>query len=529
MVIMRQFYLNEAYILYKWQEEVELKFQTHILDIEIGKFRVILNKSDADEMGIRPGDRVRVINTDSVTALIEISDHMYERGVVGVYRDVKDKLNLKGGEEVEITPALRPRSTSGIKKKMNKEKLTQEEIHFIIKDIVDGNLSDTELSAFVTSSYIHGMDMNEIEWMTRAMVKTGEKIEFDTHPIMDKHSIGGVPGNKISLIVVPIVAASGLMIPKTSSRAITGAGGTADLMEVLAPVEFSAIEIKKLTEKIGGVIVWGGATNIAPADDRIIEAEYPLSIDPHAQLLASVMAKKSAVGADSVVIDLPTGTGTKIPSVLQARKIARDFMELGERLGIRVECAVTYGASPVGRTIGPALEVREALGVLETMQGPMSLIEKSTNIAGILLEMGGMAPKGSGKDVAVSILNSGKALKKLKQIIEAQGGNPKITSEDIVVGDKTADILALATGYVIEFENKRIVEIARTAGAPKDKGAGVKIHKKKGQYVEKGEPLITIYAEKEWKLSNAIKCAQREYPVVVEGMILERLEDVKEF
>lgn len=505
-----------------------MKLQTQILDIEIGKYRVILNKLDADEMGIRAGDRVRVRNADSVTALVEISELMYEKGVVGIYKDVKAKLNLKGGEQVEIYPALRPRSTSAIKKKMNKEKLTAEEIHAIIKDIVDGNLSDTELSAFVTSSYINGMDMDEIEWMTSAMVKTGERIEFDTHPIMDKHSIGGVPGNKISLIVVPIVAAAGLMIPKTSSRAITGAAGTADLMEVLAPVEFSASEIKKITEKIGGVIVWGGATNIAPADDKIIEAEYPLAIDPHAQLLASVMAKKSAVGADNVLIDIPTGAGTKIPSVIQGRKIARDFMELGERLGIRVECAMTYGGSPVGRTIGPALEVREALKVLETMEGPMSLIEKSTNIAGILLEMGGVASKGSGKDAAISILNSGRAIKKLKEIIEAQGGNSKVTSADIQVGDKTANIEALATGYVIEFDNKRIVEIARVAGAPKDKGAGVQIHHKKGQYVEKGEPLITIYAEKDWKLTNAIKCAQREYPVVVEGMILERLEQVKE-
>ncbi len=505
-----------------------MNLQTRILDIEIGKYEVILNRLDADEMGIRAGDRVKVRNIDSVTALVETSESMFQKGVIGVYKDVKQKLNLKGGEYVEISPALRPRSIPAIKKKMDKEKLSSEEIHAIIRDIVDGNLSDVELSAFVASSYIHGMDMDEIEWMTHAIVETGEKIVFDTHPIMDKHSIGGVPGNKISLIVVPIVAAAKLMIPKTSSRAITGAAGTADLMEVLAPVEFSASEIKRITEKVGGVIVWGGATNIAPADDKIVEAEYPLSLDPHAQLLASVMAKKYAVGADSVVIDIPTGTGTKIPSMMHGRKIARDFMELGERLRIRVECAVTYGASPVGRTIGPALEVREALKVLETMQGPMSLIEKSTNIAGILLEMGGVASKGLGKEAAASVLSSGKALEKLKEIIDSQGGNPKVTSSDIPVGDKTSNIEALATGYVIEFDNKGIVDIARAAGAPKDKGAGVQIHKKKGQYVEKAEPLITIYAEKEWKLSNAIKCAQREYPVVVEGMILERVEPAKE-
>src|SRR5450756_271289 len=201
-------------------------------------------------------------------------------------------------------------------------------------------------------------DVYKRQWLTRAMIDTGEKIEFNTHPIMDKHSIGGVPGNKISLLVVPIIAANGLLIPKTSSRAITGAAGTADLMEVLAPVEFSADEIKNITEKVGGVIAWGGATNIAPADDKLIRVEYPLSIDPRCQLLASIMAKKGAVGADCVVIDIPVGLGTKVSTLEDGKKLARDLIDLGERLGMKVECAMTYGASPVGRTIGPAIEVR---------------------------------------------------------------------------------------------------------------------------------------------------------------------------
>lgn len=157
---------------------------------------------------------------------------------------------------------------------------------------MEENLSEIELSAFITSSYIHGMTDDEVEWLTRAMIESGDTIEFDTHPIMDKHSIGGVPGNKISLLVVPIIAANGLLIPKTSSRAITGAGGTADLMEVLCPVEFSSQEVKEITEKVGGALVWGGATNIAPADDKLIRIEYPLSIDPYYQMLASIMAKK---------------------------------------------------------------------------------------------------------------------------------------------------------------------------------------------------------------------------------------------
>jgi AMP phosphorylase len=500
---------------------MELKVQP--LQIKAGKFKVVLSNVDAKEIGVRGGDRIQLKDHSYLTAIVETGD-IIPKGNVGVYQEICEKLGKSCPLTVDIIPTSRPNSVTFIKKMMDHQKLKQEEIFQIVQDIVRDNLSEIEMSAFITTSYIHGMTTDEVEWLTRAMIDTGEKIEFDTHPIMDKHSIGGVPGNKISLLVVPIIAANGLLIPKTSSRAITGAAGTADLMEILAPVEFGAEEIKSITEKVGGVIAWGGATNIAPADDKLIHTEYPLSIDPHNQLLASIMAKKGAVGADCVVIDIPTGAGTKVPTILEGKKLARDLIELGERLDMNVECAMTYGASPVGRTVGPAIEVREALKVLETMVGPNSLIEKSTALAGILLEMGGSAAKGYGKEQAMETLRSGKALKKLKEIIEAQGGNPNIVHTDIKPGEHRADIAAPADGYVIEFDNKRIIEIARIAGAPIDKGAGVWIHRKKGEMVSKGEPLITIFADKSWKLTNAIKNSEKDFPVIVEGMLLERVQ-----
>jgi len=503
-----------------------MEFKIQALQIKAGKYKVVLNTQDAKELGVRGGDRVQIKDHSYLTAIVETGE-MIPKGTVGVYQECCEKLGAVCPLTVNIIPTSRPTSVSYIKKMMDKQKLTQEEIYQIVQDIVRDNLTEIEMSAFVTTSYIHGMTTDEIEWLTRAMIDTGEKIEFETHPIMDKHSIGGVPGNKISLLVVPIIAANGLLIPKTSSRAITGAAGTADLMEVLAPVEFSAEEIKTITERVGGVIAWGGATNIAPADDKLIQSEYPLSIDPHNQLLASIMAKKGAVGADCVVIDIPVGNGTKVPTMEEGKKLARELIELGERLGMSVECAMTYGASPVGRTIGPALEVREALKVLETMQGPNSLIEKSTALAGILLEMGGAAVKGRGKELAMETLRSGKALNKLKEIIEAQGGNPKITHTDIKPGEHKGDLASPADGYIIEFDNKRIVEIARIAGAPIDKGAGVWIHRKKGEIVKKGEPLITIFADKGWKLDNALKSAEKDYPLIVEGMLLERVQTFK--
>jgi AMP phosphorylase len=500
-----------------------MEFKVEPLQIKAGRYKVALNTQDAKELGVRGGDRVQLKDHSYLTAIVETGDIIL-KGTVGVYQECCEKLGKVCPLTVNINTASRPNSIGFIKKMMDHQKLTQEEIFQIVQDIVRENLTDVELSAFVTTSYIHGLTADEIEWLTRAMIDTGEKIEFDTHPIMDKHSIGGVPGNKISLLVVPIVAANGLLIPKTSSRAITGAAGTADLMEVLAPVEFSTDEIKSITEKVGGIIAWGGATNIAPADDKLIRAEYPLSIDPRCQMLASIMAKKGAVGADCIVIDIPIGSGTKVPTMEEGKKLARDLIELGERLGMRVECAMTYGASPVGRTVGPAVEVKEAIKVLETMEGPNSLIEKSTALAGILLEMGGASARGQGKETAMETLRSGKAFTKLKEIIEAQGGNPNITHIDIKAGENRADLASPADGYVIEFDNKRIVEIARIAGAPIDKGAGVWIHRKKGETVNKGDPLITIFADKSWKLTNALKSAEKDYPIIVEGMLLERVQ-----
>lgn len=411
---------------------------------------------------------------------------------------------------------------------MDGGKLSKEEYLTIIKDVVNDDISSAELTAFITASYINPFDMDEIEHLTRSMVEIGEQIKFASRPIVDKHSIGGVPGNKISFLVVPIIAASGLKIPKTSSRAITGAGGTADLMECLAFVEFSASEVQRMTEKIGGCIVWGGATNIAPADDRIIVQEYPFKIDARGQMLASVMAKKFAVGANLVVIDIPVGLHTKVATMQDGRKMAREFIELGERLGMKVECALTYGDIPVGRSIGPKLEVIEALRVLEGATEPNSFIQKSLSLAGIALEMAGKAPRGSGVVVAQDLLTKGKALEKFRQMIEIQGGDPTVKSSDIVPGEHQFVVKSPASGYIIEMNNRSLISLARTAGAPHDRGAGILLHAKKGNLIKAGEPLFTIYADRGWRLQNAIEEGRRLMPVMVEGMLLDRVPSVTE-
>jgi AMP phosphorylase len=508
---------------------IPVKLTAKILDIATRG--VLLNRLDARSIGVMNGDRVQVINPKngiSVAAAVETTSTIIPQGTLGIYRITNERLHLEDGADIEIREAGRPASLDFIKKKMDGGKLTKEETLTIIKDVVSDDISSAELTAFITASYIHPFDMDEIEHLTRSMVETGEQIKFASKPIVDKHSIGGVPGNKISFLVVPIIAASGLKIPKTSSRAITGAGGTADLMEVLAFVEFSASEVQRMTEKIGGCIVWGGATNIAPADDRIIVQEYPFKIDARGQMLASVMAKKFAVGANLVVIDIPVGLDTKVATMQEGRKMAREFIELGERLGMKVECALTYGDIPVGRSIGPNLEVIEALRVLEGAAEPNSFIQKSLSLAGIALEMAGKAPRGGGVAAAQDLLTRGKALEKFRQMIEIQGGDPTVKSSDIAPGEHQYVVNSPASGYVIEMHNKSIISLARTAGAPHDRGAGILLHAKKGNLVKAGQPLFTIFADRSWRLQNAIEEGRRLRPVLVEGMLLDRVPSITE-
>jgi AMP phosphorylase len=483
-----------------------MELKAKMLGLEAGgKFIVVLNREDAEDISVSSLDRVRIKGRSAeVIAIVNITTKLIEEGTVGIYEEVKSSLNLKEGAVVNVEIAPLPTSVYFIRNKLNRRKLTYEEIHEIIQDVVKGNLSEIEIASFVTALHVFGLDLDEATSLSKAMVETGNVLKINKPVIVDKHSIGGVPGDKTTLLVVPIVAAAGLTIPKSSSRAITSAAGSADRIEVLMPVNLGIEEMLKVVEKTNGCMVWGGNLNLAPADDIFIRVEHPLSIDP--LLLPSIMSKKKAVGANLMVLDIPTGRGTKVKTIGDADLLAKDFMELGRRLNIKVQCAVTYGEQPVGHTIGPALEAREALGVLMGKAEVPDLVDKATSIAGILLEMSG---KSNGKETAMEILRSGKAEKKMREIIEAQGGNPDVKIEDISVGEKTCTVCSRKEGYLLWINNSPLAEVARLAGAPKDKGAGVYLYKKIGDRVKTNEPLLTIHAERDLKLQRALDELER--------------------
>jgi AMP phosphorylase len=248
-----------------------------------------------------------------------------------------------------------------------------------------------------------------------------------------------------------------------------------------------------------------------------IQVEYPLGIDP--LLLPSILSKKKAVGASHIVIDIPTGRGAKIKDLAEAYTLASDFVDLGKRLHMNIQCALTYGEQPLGRAIGPALEAKEALSTIMG-NGPDDLKEKAITLAGMLFEMVGLK---DGRQKAQNILQSGKAEKKLREIIKEQGGNPEVKPEEIVLGDKIASINATQSGRVSWISSESIAQIAKAAGAPKAKGAGVILKGKLGENVKKNGVLLEIYAERNSKLKTAVELAKNLQPIVLNKKIGEQI------
>ncbi len=497
-----------------------MKFRLRVIPLRTERLSVIMHHEDAEELGLLPGDRVRVVySRESFVSEVEVASEIVSPGEVGICSFTAEACSISEPCEVEVYPVSRPESVEFIRKKLDGAKYSREEIRKIIFDIATNTLSDVEMAAFVVASEIVGLDTDEIEWMTRAMVESGEKVEFERGTVVDTHSIGGVPGNRYSLIVVPTIAAAGLLIPKTASRAITSASGTADTMEVLADVNLSVDEIKEITERVGGVIAWSAAAGIAPADERIIRTEFQLEVSPKPHLLASLLAKKLGSGARFVAIDIPVGEGAKIESVELGRSFASTFIELGRRLGLGIAVTISDGTQPVCRGVGPALEMREVLKDMEERR-LSDTVEKGLEIAAMLLESVGVS---DGYEHAKKIFESGKTLEKFREIVAAQGGSENVRSEEIPVGDKTYVVRAARDGYVRNIDVRAINEIARAAGAPKDKGAGVYVHKKRGEVVKAGDPLLTIYAEKDWKLDSAAELAAEKRVVEIAGVILEKV------
>ncbi|MCX8197590.1 MAG: AMP phosphorylase [Candidatus Micrarchaeota archaeon] len=495
--------------------------KARLMDLTAGGKIVVLNEDDAHENDLYASHRV-ILRTESgkeAVALIDLSPELVRRGEIMLFSEVAEELEASEDERIEIKHMQRPASIEFIKKKMDGFPLSAQETETIMRELMENRLSEAELASYITSLYIRGMSDDEVVGLTEAVVKTGQTLQLGKRPICDKHCIGGVAGNRTTMVVVPIVAAAGLYIPKTSSRSITSAAGTADTMETLCSVSLDIEEMRSIVRKARGCVVWGGALKLASADDKLIKIRNPLSLDPTGVMLASILAKKKSVGAEYVVIDLPIGRGAKIPDKAEAKKLASNFISIGKRLGMKIEVLVTDGSEPIGKGVGPALECIDVLSVLNNT-GPWDLREKSCRLAGELLEMAGKVPKGRGFSAAQSILSSGKALAKFREIVELQGGKKNVKIGDVPAAAYKHKVVAQSQGRIFHIDNKMLSKVARAAGAPNDKAAGVLLCCERGDSVKKGDVLFEIHSNSETKLDFAIKALEGWEPVELRKVVL---------
>ena len=363
---------------------MELKIK--LLKWSAGLPVAMLNKETARKIGVHTKDRIFIKTLSphpkKISTVIDIIENLVGKNEIVVSSELKKRMGLRIGQKVKVNLAPTPKSMIFIKKKLNKKPLSQREINEIIKDIVNNSLSEAEIALFVSAMYKQGMNMKETIYLINSILKSGNKLRLKHKFVADKHSIGGIPGNRTTPIIVPICAVAGLVMPKTSSRAITSAAGTADVIETIAKVEFSINELKKFLKKTNACIVWGGALGMVPADSKIIQVEKILKIDPEAQLLASIMSKKLAVGSKYILIDIPYGKTAKV-SKSEALNLKEKFEQLGRYFNKKLEVVLTDGSQPIGNGVGPALELVDVLRVLDPKeQSPKDLEKKSLFLAG---------------------------------------------------------------------------------------------------------------------------------------------------
>ncbi len=425
-------------------------------------------------------------------------------GEIGLGEQAFRRLGLPEGYEVDIAQAKRPASLEYVRRKIDGDTLGEAEVAAIVRDIAGYLYSPMEIGAFLVAC-AGFMSTPETLALTRAMVDVGNHLHWDAPLVVDKHCIGGIPGNRTSMIVVPIVAAHGLICPKTSSRAITSPSGTADTMEVLANVDLSAEQMSSIVANENAVLAWGGRVNLSPADDVLISVERPLRLDTFEQMVASIISKKVAAGSTHLVIDIPVGPTAKVRSQSEAVRLRKLFEYVARHMGLITKIVFTDGSQPVGRGIGPVLEARDVMAVLRNEpDAPEDLRDHAVALAGHLLDFDPAIEGGKGYARALELLASGEALAAMERLIDAQGRN----QQSLEPGRLQFEIMSGKAGTVASIDCERIARIARLAGAPMDKGAGIDLRHKVGAQVRLRQPLYRIYANSETGLGFAREMAE---------------------
>jgi thymidine phosphorylase len=455
--------------------------------------------------GFRSMARVQLaLGQRSVIATLDVvQGQLLGRDEIGLSEAAWNALGAHDGDQLRVSHPDPVESFSAVRNKIYGGSFSAHALQEIVRDITAGRYSSLEIAAFITACAGERMSLEETVALTLAMVDSGTRLAWTQRPVVDKHCVGGLPGNRTTPIIVAIVAACGLTIPKTSSRAITSPAGTADAMEMLAPVDLTLEHMRRVVEREGGCVIWGGSMALSPADDILIQVERPLDFDSIGQLTASILSKKLAAGSTHLLIDVPVGRTAKVRDAAAAAALQQHLLGAAAALGLELSVVCSDGTQPVGRGIGPVLEAQDVLAVLRRdSSAPQDLRERALLLAGHLLELGGKASAGQGQALARDTLDNGAAWTKFQAICAAQGGlrEPKPARH-------RQPVIARRSGVVSQIDNRRLARVAKLAGAPLSPSAGVELRVHLGQPVTVGEALYSIHAQAPGELDYALAYA----------------------
>lgn len=497
------------------------------IDIVIGNhLSVVLNEKEAAKHGIWAIDTVDLLFTPSNTGELQsislnadLSTHLVSGGEIGITKDTYEKFQIEQGSVVWIAyNESDDISIKAIRKKLLWKEITQEELKSIIKDISKNRLSNTMITYYVASGFMHGQSTDELLWSTKASAELGDMFSFDWI-VADKHSIGGIPANETTMAIVPIIASLGIKIPKTFTKAITSPCATGDCVNVLMDSVCNKEKINDLIKKNNACLAWYGGLNLAPANSRVMEITYPLSMEPYDKMVSSIMASKYAMGVTHTVIEIPIWATAKVKDKETAKKIMDRFVLLGKALNIKIDFELSDGSQPLGLWIWSTLQVRDVLRILQQKENKPELLEnKIISLSAKLLELIGVSQWQDAIDLVKKQLVSWAAWEKMQEIIKSQSYDDKkitvnyfdskprdLNSENLKLADYFYDFIASFDGEIKSFDLKKLGDVARILWCPIDPQAGMEIFKKIGDTFVVWEKLFRLYTTDKSKLELAIK------------------------
>jgi len=417
------------------------------------------------------------------------------------------------------------RAIDVIRKKRDGIELSYGDIEGLVSAYTAGEIPDYQVSAWLMAVVLRGMTRGETAILTDAMLHSGEVLDLSALPArkVDKHSTGGV-GDKTSLVLAPLAAAAGVAVPMISGRGLGHTGGTLDKLESIPGfnVNLSVTEFRRILQTLGCAMI-GQTAEIAPADRKLYALrDVTGTVESPYLICASIMSKKLAEGIDALVLDVKTGSGAFMKNEEDAAFLAELMVETGERMGKEVVALITDMDQPLGLMVGNALEVVEVVEILRG-GGPQDLRDLCLELSGWMLRLGGVcATLEEGKQRSLELIASGKALERFRQMVEAQGGDPRVIDDPKLLPQAQHALIvnSAAAGCVTATQCENIGTACVIVGGGRerkedsvDPAVGIVLHKKIGDWVSKGEPLATLYYNDESRATRARLIIERSYSI----------------